>query len=720
MSVAVFATRAQARAASTARPGAASEAGRAARAPSSRDFPELDCIRDRVPAAQIALAEMRAERTATGADSALIAAGAIGEEDYARALARSLATEFEPLEDIERAQCPLDDGRLAEAVATGLLPLNTKDGHVLVLAPRGIAARRMVQIAADKPGWPKRFRFTTRERLVRFALRTARAALVTRACHRLKNEMPLFSAAAAHRPSRVMALLMLAIIAASAVLSPTATSLALSAALAVLFLGWLGLRLLSTITDRPNRVPPKVIADAHLPVYTIIAAIYREARSVEGLLRAIARFDYPVEKLDVILAVEADDVETQDAIARCRIHLPVTTVLVPVAEPRTKPKALNVALPFARGVFTVIFDAEDRPEPDQLRRALDAFRSHGDELACVQARLCIDNTSDSWLTRLFTAEYAAHFDVFLNGLSHLRLPLPLGGSSNHFYTAVLRQVGAWDPYNVTEDADLGIRLARLGYRTIIIDSTTHEEAPARLRPWLRQRTRWFKGWIQTWCVHMRQPRRLLRELGPVGFITFHCVAGGSVLAALVHPLFLGGALMLVTGASPADPDDDTATLVLITLYGINTLAGYLTTGLLGWLGLERRGLLGTAWILLLTPLNWLLLSAAAWRALFQFVVAPYRWEKTEHGLAKSSRRMDAIARSLNALDRELRGLQAVNDSPSLSPTARQRFAAFRPSRTETAHARRPRPRTRERFDAGRERAAGLPGGSLASPSPASE
>jgi glycosyltransferase XagB len=191
-------------------------------------------------------------------------------------------------------------------------------------------------------------------------------------------------------------------------------------------------------------------------------------------LQAIERLDYSREKLDVILAVEADDGDTQVAIAARTSRMPITIVAVPAAGPRTKPKALNVALPFARGSFTVIYDAEDRPEPDQLRHALEAFRTGGEKLACVQARLCIDNTDDSWLTRMFTAEYAGQFDVFLGGLAALHLPLPLGGSSNHFRTAILRGIGAWDAYNVTEDADLDMRLASLDYRAGLIASTTYE------------------------------------------------------------------------------------------------------------------------------------------------------------------------------------------------------------------------------------------------------
>jgi glycosyltransferase XagB len=162
----------------------------------------------------------------------------------------------------------------------------------------------------------------------------------------------------------------------------------------------------------------------------------------------------------------------------------------------------------------------------------------------VQARLTIDNTHDSLLTTLFTAEYAGYFDVFLDGLSAMLLPLPLGGSPNHFRTSILRRVGGWDSYNVTEDADLGLRLARLGYRTEMIASRTHEEAPAQLGLWLKQRTRWMKGWMQTWAVHMRSPGRLLRELGLKGFVGMQLIVLGNVAAALLHPFFLFGLLIL--------------------------------------------------------------------------------------------------------------------------------------------------------------------------------
>ena len=236
---------------------------------------------------------------------------------------------------------------------------------------------------------------------------------------------------------------------------------------------------------------------------------------------------------------------------------------------------------------------------------------------------------------MFTANYAGQFDVFLRGLAALSLPFPLGGSSNHFRTGVLRKAGGWDAYNVTEDADLGIRLYRLGYRTAAIPSTTYEEAPVRLVPWFKQRTRWYKGWMQTWFVHMRRPGRLFRELTPAGAIAFQIFFAANVLAALIHPLFMTG-LGVTLYALPM-PWASTVMENAAPIFVTSLLSGYVSTIVLDLIGLGRRGLLGNAWVLVLTPLHWLLLSLAAWRALFQLIYDPQRWEKTEHGMASTSR-----------------------------------------------------------------------------------
>jgi cellulose synthase/poly-beta-1,6-N-acetylglucosamine synthase-like glycosyltransferase len=226
--------------------------------------------------------------------------------------------------------------------------------------------------------------------------------------------------------------------------------------------------------------------------------------------------DYPRDRLDIKLVLEADDTETIAAAEQCGGGLEI--VRVPDHGPRTKPKAANYALSFARGEYLVIYDAEDRPEPDQLLKAVAAFRAAPRRIACLQARLNFYNADHNWITRMFALDYALWFDVLLPGLDRIGVPMPLGGTSNHFRTQILRDIGGWDAFNVTEDADIGIRLSQLGFGVSMIASTTYEEAPIALGPWLRQRSRWLKGYMQTWLVHMRDPLRLLRSAGPGGFL----------------------------------------------------------------------------------------------------------------------------------------------------------------------------------------------------------
>lgn len=613
--------------------------------------PELDCVRSMLAPGVAEAAEDRAARLGISADRVLVAVGTLDEDDYLKRLAERLGVVFEPLDGTPRSSCPLDNDRLIESAAAGLLPIKVDDQFCLVVAPRGTATRRISAMVHNNPALAARFRFTSAERLARFVLHQAGGALTTRATKDLQQTWPAMSAGPPRwRPKFAPLAIAASAILGIAILAPSVITNAVELLLSAAFIAWLALRVCSAFIGDLRAPARTELSDGELPVYTIMAALYKEAASVEGLLRAIERLDYPAEKLDVIIAVEADDRPTRDAIAARANRIPITVIPVAVAQPRTKPKALNFALPFARGTFIVIYDAEDRPQPDQLRLSLQAFRAGDERLACVQARLCIDNTADGWLTRLFTAEYAGQFDVFLPGLTAWGLPLPLGGSSNHFHTATLRAIHAWDPYNVTEDADLGMRLARFGYRAAMIDSTTYEEAPAHFGAWLRQRTRWFKGWMQTWTVHMRQPAQLLRDLGLPSFITFQLIVGGNALAALVHPIFTL-ALIYFSAVKPIWNSENNPVPILVWLYGTSVIAGYLASAFLGWMGLKRRGLLRNAWILLLTPLHWLLLSLAAWRALYQLIIAPYAWEKTEHGLAKTSRLATKLTRSLLELER---------------------------------------------------------------------
>ncbi len=384
-------------------------------------------------------------------------------------------------------------------------------------------------------------------------------------------------------------------------------------------------------SDQSTGVPT---SDAALPVYSILVPLFEEAEVVPRLVLALQALDYPAPKLDILLILESSDALTLQAVRK--LHLPpwFRCVIVPARGPKTKPKALNYALNLARGAYVMVYDAEDRPDAQQLRDALRVFRRASPDLVCVQARLNIYNPRAGFFTRQFTLEYSALFDAVLPTLERLSLPIPLGGTSNHFRTSALRQVGAWDPFNVTEDADLGIRLARLGLKTATIKSTTWEEAPVSFGNWFRQRTRWLKGWTQTYVVHMRHPRELARDLGWLRFAGFQIFMGGILLSVLVHPLFyLLAAVELSRGHFFYAAGTDFAAW-LWWIACINLAVGYAANMLVGALAVVRRGRGSLAVSALAMPIYWLLISAAGYRALWQLVRNPYLWEKTQHGNAK--------------------------------------------------------------------------------------
>src|SRR5664279_140422 len=254
--------------------------------------------------------------------------------------------------------------------------------------------------------------------------------------------------------------------------------------------------------------------------------------------------DYPRSKLDIKLVLEADDAQTIEAAKALALEATFEIIRVPHSLPKTKPKACNYAIQMARGEYLTIYDAEDKPEPDQLKKAIVAFRKGGANTACVQARLNYFNAEENWLTRMFTLEYSLWFDMFLPALDRLSVPIPLGGTSNHFDLAKLRRVGAWDPFNVTEDADLGLRFAAMGYRVGIVNSVTYEEANSHLGNWIRQRSRWVKGYMQTWLVNMRDPIGLVRRVGVKGFLSLQFFVGGGILSGLAYPFMLIPFLLL--------------------------------------------------------------------------------------------------------------------------------------------------------------------------------
>jgi len=374
------------------------------------------------------MAEQRALALGIGADRVLITAGVISEDDYVRALAGWLRVPFERL-DLPREMCPLRDEQFIDAAKFGLLPLRVGDTFIWVIAPQVLTARHLVTGTHPLP--KDRFRLTSPRRLQQFVLDHGKEALGARAADALRVARPELSAAVCPPPVRIAWLASTAAVASAAIVFPGPAAVLTSAALALTFLAWTGLRLMGAATAWHGWRP--VRSAAHdLPLYTIIVALYDEAAAMPDLIAALRRLDYPREKLQVIFALEPGDMATRLALMQHELGPPFEIAIAPDVGPRTKPKALNAALALARGTFTVVFDAEDRPAPDQLHRALDVFLAQGEAIACVQARLTIDNTADGWLAKLFTAEYAGLFDVLLPGLSERGLPLPLGGSSNHF------------------------------------------------------------------------------------------------------------------------------------------------------------------------------------------------------------------------------------------------------------------------------------------------
>lgn len=372
------------------------------------------------------------------------------------------------------------------------------------------------------------------------------------------------------------------------------------------------------------------LRDADLPIYTILVPLYHEPRNVLAQLMVnLSALDYPKEKLDIKLICEADDLETIDTLKT--LHPPETMEIlrVPPSAPRTKPKACNVAMHQVRGDYLVIFDAEDAPEPKQLKRALAYFQRDDKTVACLQAPLNYYNRSENLLTQMFAIEYSALFKLLLPALERMELPIPLGGTSNHLKVATLHAMGGWDAFNVTEDADLGVRLAYLGRKTRVLPSLTLEEAPITLMAWLKQRTRWVKGYIQTWLVYMRDPAELKRQLGQRGYYGFQFFIGAPALTFLFAPFFWAVFLLACFGLVPVTVPDTLIHLCLISFIG-----GVLSHWLFARAVLLLEGWKGMGVAMAVFPFYWLLHSVACVRALWQLATAPHYWEKTSHGVSR--------------------------------------------------------------------------------------
>ncbi|MFD2648476.1 glycosyltransferase [Devosia albogilva] len=459
-----------------------------------------------------------------------------------------------------------------------------------------------------------------------FVSRCAAKALIDSARQRLARRWPY---ASAHleltRAARLAFIAALVLLVALVLVAPYHFQYLLLPLVIVLLLAPSIIRLAALGTRPRAGAPPQRPDDAELPVYSVLVPLRDEAQMVPQLFAALRNLDYPPERLDIVFVVEETSPETVAAVTERLGDPRFSLVRVPDAAPRTKPKALDYALPLCRGEFVVVFDAEDVPDPAQLWKAALRFRD-APELVCLQARLEIDNGRSSWLATMFAGEYAGLFGVLLPALARWRLPMPLGGTSNHFRISVLREVGGWDAYNVTEDADLGLRLARRRLAVDVLDSCTVESAPTRFVPWLGQRTRWLKGWMQTFIVHNRNPRRLARETGFGPALAFEILALGMITGPLLHVGFvLVFAAGLVTGHLPIPAHPGWS-----AFYGGVLVLGYGSALALNLAGLKRLGRRELMAPQALLPFYWIIVALAMLRAAVDLARRPYFWFKTPH------------------------------------------------------------------------------------------
>ncbi len=570
----------------------------------------------------------------------LLANGLISEDGLYRGLARQFGCRV-----IDLAQEPPDPRLIREltpetCLRLGLAPWRRVGAAVVVVTadPAGFAEHR--PLLAERFG--RVLMAVAPERAVQEAvLRASRLGLIRRA-ERLVPPEESCRGWPARRAARA-ATAALATLAVAAATAPAAAVQLLSVLAIVTLLVNTGFKSAATIAAlaarrraRPvfatTRKGPGITRN---PTVSLLVPLFREREIASRLVRRLERLDYPRELLDICLIVEEEDRTTQDALQGARLPAHMRRVVVPRGTLKTKPRAMNYALNLCRGSIIGIYDAEDEPEPDQIRKMVQRFRQAGPEVACLQGVLDFYNTATNWISRCFTIEYATWFRLVLPGLQALGLVIPLGGTTVFFRREALEDVGGWDAHNVTEDADLGVRLARHGYRTELIATVTREEANHRPWPWVKQRSRWLKGYAITWAVHMRRPRALLRSLGARRFAGLNLLFLGSLTHFLMMPVLLSFWLPMMGFPHPfwsALPEGGADLLALLLFLAMAVEMA------INFTAISRRGGGGGLWPWALTlPFYFLMGSAALAKALWELFTAPYYWDKTAHGIVPEAR-----------------------------------------------------------------------------------
>ncbi|MCV3765924.1 glycosyltransferase [Rhizobium sp. TRM95796] len=585
------------------------------------------------------LDELERRATLSGAtlEQELLSDGRVREDAYYGALARGLGLPFmDNVPPALLADCAAIDTQLTRP---RIIRCRRPDGSPLtVIVPELLRLFEERAQFERAPRLREQFAVTTPSALRAAVRETGRLRRAEQAAFGLARAHPDISAhEVLSKGQKVAAAILLALVFVMLAVHPVSTAYGLHLLFSMLFCIMLLLRLAALKAGAPLNRRQNFPADpGPTPVYTVLAALYDEAAVVGQLIERLNGLNWPRSRLDIKLLCEERDDATITALRAIDLGPEYEVVVVPDIGPRTKPKALNYGLIEARGEFLVIYDAEDRPHADQLIEAWHHFRA-APRTACFQSPLVIGNGGEGALPALFALEYSALFRRLLPFLAERGLPLPLGGTSNHFRTDVLRAVGGWDPYNVTEDADLGMRLHRAGHATEMLTRPTVEDAPTRQRVWINQRSRWHKGWMQTWLAHMRDPARLYRDLGFRGFLAFHLVVTGQLLSALAHPLTLLLVASSIAHVATSEPYSHWEQ-ALFAIDLANLFGSYMVFTLMGWGAMpkEERRRLGTARFFV--PVYWLMMSWAAWKAMRELRDRPFFWAKTPHEAKADVRR----------------------------------------------------------------------------------
>lgn len=380
-----------------------------------------------------------------------------------------------------------------------------------------------------------------------------------------------------------------------------------------------------------------------LPRISIMVPLFKEREIASRLVRRLQRINYPRALLDICLVVEEDDTITQGALERANLPFWMRQIVVPRAKLKTKPRALNYALDFCKGSIIGVYDAEDAPEPDQLFKVARRFHECGPQVACLQGILDFYNAGTNWLSRCFAVEYATWFRIVLPGLERLGLVIPLGGTTIFFRRDALEKIGGWDAHNVTEDADLGVRLARRGYTTQLLPTVTEEEANCRVWPWIKQRSRWLKGYAITWAVHMRNPRKLLSELGPWRFFGVQVLFLGALSQFLLAPILWSFWVIPFGIPHPIQSAVSPTAFYLLTGTFLVSELVTLVVGIVALKTSNHRGL--WKWVPTL-HFYFPLASIAAYKGVWELISKPFYWDKTTHGHSDNQDRNSVLVRQI--------------------------------------------------------------------------